>query len=192
MHVEGWVTAVIAVVGVVIALVQLRSGLKANRVQRVIDLHRDLTTGEVGQARDRFMTLMWKHGERVSGRNVCHRPQWVEILPSVLGERDVSRGLLGAYDPEDRIAEHASDEPMRDLYAVLWCFERIEAGRAGRALDTAMLAELVAHHAAWWKELTRNLTEENTRHVRSLRSLADALSTPSVRDWASADFVMDP
>ena len=56
-------TVSLAVVGAAIALGQLWTGLKATRVQRVIDLHRDLTTGEVGAARDRFTTLMWKHGE---------------------------------------------------------------------------------------------------------------------------------
>jgi hypothetical protein len=184
-------TIVVGGLAAAIALVELRSGLKAVRVQRVIDLHRDLTTGEVGAARDRFTTLMWKHGERHAGRNVCHAPRWEEILTNVLPGGAESRGVLGAYPPGDAIATAADAEPMRDLYSVLWCFERIEAGRAGRALDRAMLNSMLASHAVWWDEFTRHLAPDNTRHVVSLRSLARALETTELRSWARRDFVDD-
>ena len=77
---------------------------------------------------------------------------------------------------------------MRDLYAVLWCFERIEAGRAGHALDTRMLRELLASHAVWWDEMTSRRSADNTRHLSSLRSLVEAMQTPELRSWARTDF----
>jgi hypothetical protein len=184
---EMW-TLLVAAIAVAIALGQLWTGLKATKVQRVIELHRDLTTGEVGNARDRFTTLMWKHGERLAGRNVCHAPRWKEILTDVLGASG-SRGELGVYPREDHIATAKDAEPMRDLYSVLWCFERIEAGRAGRALDQGMLKQLVASHAVWWDELTRHLTSENTRHLESLRRLSAALEDAELRAWARNDFL---
>lgn len=180
------VVAVTAIVAAIAAIIQIRVGQKAVRVQRTIDLHRDLTTGEVGAARDRFTTLMWKRGEALASRNVCHVPTWLELLPDVLGGG--GRGELGEYRAEDKIAGAEGAEPMRDLYTVLWCFERIEAGRAGRALDRRLLAELIASHAVWWNELTRNLAPANTTHLSSLRSLARALSTAELERWAKTDF----
>jgi hypothetical protein len=180
------VAALAAIAAVAVAIVEIRSGIKATKVERVIDLHRDLTTGEVGAARDRFTTLMWKHGERLAGRNRCHAPTWGELLPDVLGGGD--RGLLGEYRSEDKIPGADGAEPMRDLYSVLWCLERIEAGRAGRALDLRMMKELIASHAVWWDELTQHLIDDDTRHIASLRRLAANLGTERLREWARADF----
>lgn len=180
------VLVIVAIAAVVVALAQLWAGQHATKVQRAIDLHRDLTTGEVGEARDRFATLMWKHGERLAGRNRCHAPTWLELLPDVLGGRD--RGLLGEYRTEDKIPGADGAEPMRDLYTVLWCFERIEAGRAGRALDARMLDALIAPHAVWWDEATRHLAVANTRHLSGLRSLAKHLESDGLRRWVGDDF----
>jgi hypothetical protein len=182
------VFALIAFIAAVVALLQYLASQRAIRVQRVIDLHKDLTTGEVGAARDRFTTLMWKHGEKLAGRNQCHAPSWDEILPDVLGGG--SRGLLGRYRAEDEIAGFEDAEPMRDLYAVLWCFERVEAAREGRALDGRMLSKLLARHAVWWNVLTRQLTPSDTIHLASLRSLAANVSTPAIQEWADKDFAL--
>lgn len=65
---------------------------------------------------------MWMNGEQLTGHSVCHRPTWDEILP-VVDKTDPTS--LGAYRIDDGIAGAAGAEPMRDLYAVLWCFERI-------------------------------------------------------------------
>jgi len=191
--------ALIAVLGValtgalvVVGFVALRREERARKVQRVIDLHRDLTTGEVGASRDRLTTLMWKHGEKVARRNQCHAPTWIEILPSSTGSGGPTRGALGSYPLVQPIPGTGEAEPMRDLYSVLWCFERVNAGRAGGALDPAMLQQLIASHAIWWDEMTRNLTEQNTRHIASLRSLASALNNADLRDWARRDFAAAP
>lgn len=185
---------------VLVGLLQLRAGQKALKVQRVIDLHRDLTAGEVGGARSRFTTLMWKYGERQAGQNSCHAPNWREIRPVVLGESETSRasrapeagaqgpGLLSVYPVKDRIQGAEGAEPMRDLYAVLWCFERIEAGRDGGALDEEMLKMLIAPHAVWWNEVTAHLTEDDTRHLGSLRNLSKHVATGELRSWAQRDF----
>jgi hypothetical protein len=174
------------VVGVFIALANLRSNQKEIRVQRVIDLHRDLTTGEVGAARDRFTALMWRHGEGLTGVNQCHAPTWFEILPNVLEAGD--RGLLGRYPRGEEIPGAEGSEPLRDLYAVLWCFERIEAGRSGGALDPEMLQRLIAPHTIWWDVMTRNMAVTDTWHLKDLRALAESLRVPGLVTWAEADF----
>jgi len=183
-----------AVVGVLVAFWQVRAGQTAIKVQRVIDLHANLTTGEVGNARSRFTALMWKHGERQAGFNACHLPRWVEILPELTPEGRI-RGSLAVYSESEAIATSQDAEPLRDLYAVLWCFERIEAGRAGGALDKRMLVELVAPHAIWWDSLTQQISEMDTLHVQGLRRLAKelkgvkAVRTMGLQEWADRDFL---
>lgn len=189
---ESLLAAIIGSASIIVAVWQLRSGISAAKVQRVIDLHHDLTTGEVGAARDRFTSLMWKVGEAAEGRNRCHRFTWAEVQSAVrYPDGSIECGELGSYERFPEISDARDAEPMRDLYSVLWCFERIEAGRAGRALDTAMLESTIASHAVWWDELTTNLEPDPKRttiHLSSLRRLAAALSTEDLRSWARYDF----
>lgn len=189
---EVAIAALIGSATVFVGIWQLYAGNKAMRVQRVIDLHRDLTTGEVGEARDRFTSLMWKAGEETAGRNRCHRFRWEEIQSPVrTADGSVQRGRLGTYADYPEIVQAIDAEPMRDLYAVLWCFERVEAGRQGKALDDAMLRRTIASHAVWWDELTKDLDADprvTTRHLAALRSLAAALRTPELEAWAKHDF----
>ena len=123
-----------------------RTEEQARQVERAIAAHRDLTTGEVGAARDRLTTLLWQEGEATYSRNVCWRPYFQELLPP--------RGRLGLYHAD--VLGNDESEPMRDLFN-LWCFERIDAARVGEALDQDMLFRLIAHHAVWWDELLQNI-----------------------------------
>lgn len=190
----GEITAVVTAIAALAAAsgswVQIGKGQRALRVQRTIDLHRDLTSGEVGAARDRLSHLMWTWGERMAGENVCHAPLWDELMPDVLA--DGSRGELARYI--DTAVETGANraEPLRDLYKVLWCFERIEAGRKKRVLDDHFLSQLIAPHAVWWAELTRNLNTDDTRHVGALHSLAASLTSEGLRTWVRNDFGQAP
>lgn len=183
----GWVGLLVAGVAAGIAGWQVRESRRAVMVQRAIDAHRDLTTGDVGSARDRLTTLMWKYGERQSGTNRCHRPAWSELLADPLDPLGPDRGVVGQYP--DEVVGASAAEPMRDLYALLWCFERIEGGRQGGAIDEDMLQQLIGPHAVWWDELCRDLTPDNTLHVNSLRALARELETAELRQWARSDFI---
>lgn len=176
---------VTGIIGLAVGLFQLWSGLKAIRVQRTIDLHRDLTTGEVGRAADRLSTLLWKEGERRFGRNRCYAPEWPELLTAVRGTGGAGR--LGEYIDSDRVVDFASSEPLRDLYALLWCFERIEAGRASRALDRVLLASLIEPHAAWWSCALQHVRPSDTTHVSALRRLTSSFSDASM-SAAERDF----
>lgn len=173
-------------IGLGVGLYQLWSGLKATRVQRSIDLHRDLTTGEIGRAADRLSTMLWKEGERRFGRNRCYAPQWHELLTAVRGGADA--GELGTYLESDRLVDAATAEPLRDLYAILWCFERIEAGRAANALDRKMTKVLVGPHAAWWSVALRHVSESDTSHIASLNAFVDGMSPSPSLAIAAADF----
>ena len=156
-----------------------RTEEQARQVERAIAAHRDLTTGEVGAARDRLTTLLWQEGEATYSRNVCWRPYFQELLPP--------RGRLGLYHAD--VLGNDESEPMRDLFKVLWCFERIDAARVGEALDQDMLFRLIAHHAVWWDELLQNIVETNVRSRRAVRELAGwAIARDSkLRAWAAED-----
>jgi hypothetical protein len=71
---------------------------------------------------------MWAYGLETTNEPVCYTPTRDEIHPQT--------GTLRSYRSEDGIPAGTDDaKPMDDLYVLLWCFERIEAGLAGGALD---------------------------------------------------------
>lgn len=172
-----WVIALTALSGVIYAGLQLRSEENAHRIGRVIEFHRDLTTGEVGAARDRLTTLLWQDGE--SG--LCARPaSFQELLPP--------QGRLAGYTATVRGGDES--EPMRDLFKVLWCFERIEGTRSGEALDEEMLVHLIGNHAMWWDELLKHVADKDVRSRYAVRRLAAWVETQDaeLRAWAKRDF----
>lgn len=159
---------VLSAIGILIALWQLRRHQKSQRVDRAITLHRDITSGEVGAARERFTTAMWWAGRDTAGR--CEQPTWES-----LDDTPPTPGPSHRYDPA--ITADASERPLRDLYRVLYCFERIDTTLKGGAVDQRLAWQLLAHHAVWWDALTANISdgsgkELGTRHIRSLRELA--------------------
>ena len=189
-----WTQAGAAVVAVGIALLaagfarkQVLIATRAHEVERTLAAHRDLTTGEVGACRDRFSGFMWGYGTRDTGENSCWTPRFLELNPDSKSEHDRS-GELSEYPPWVLGSDGA--EPLRDLYKILWCFERIETARRRRTLDDEMLSELVGEHAVWWDSLLRSITELDTRHRRSLAQLGPwALAKqPDLAEWCEDDF----
>ena len=167
-------------VAVLAAAFEVRAAATATQVQRVIDLHRDLTAGEVGAARLRLGAEMWRRGEGLTGNQECRAPSFEDFYPS--GK------AWGEYDFLGLPPDGGAPLPTADLYLVLWCFQRVEAGLRGHVLHEGMADRLFAAHAAWWDELTRNLSEDEILHLRSLRYLANRMCTPELREWAARDF----
>lgn len=177
-------TAAIAVGALGFAWVQLGQARSATAAERAIAAHRDLTVGEVGEARDRLTTLFWQEGEGAFGRNVCWRPlSFAELLPP--------NGRLSSY--HDEVLDGDRSEPMRDLFKILWSFERIDAIRTGGAADEDLLHSLVAFHAVWWDEAVRHITEADVRSRGALVSLAGWAVDRDGRlnDWVVRDFPTD-
>lgn len=167
-------------VAVVVAGFEIRAVGMATKVQRAIDVHRDLTAGDVGAARLRLGAEMWRKGEAMSRRHLCYAPAYKEIYAPESG--------FGRYESADE-TELGDPRPGSDLYLLVWCFQRVEAGLRGHAFDEQMIQRLVAPHAIWWNELTRNISEDEVLHLRSLRYLASRLSTPELERWAKRDFI---
>jgi hypothetical protein len=178
-------TSVLA--GLLAAAVEVRAAAKAARVERVIALHRDLTAGEVGAARLRFSSYLFRVGAELGGGHVCYPPTLDELEAAMLVTPTGHLTFDIGHYPMDIMPAHEA-RPAADLYLVLWCFERIEAGVAGGALDDAMLAKLVAPHVVWWNHATCRITSRETRYLTSLRRLAIRLSTVELEEWAKKDF----
>lgn len=185
--------AVIAAVGWLAAIGvgwwQLSATRAAARVQRTIDFHEVLTTGEVGGARDRLATLMWFLGERTeAGR--CLRPTFAELLGPSYSRGDVAVDGINLNAYPDRVVPTPSTSPLQDLYRLLWAFERIEAAERHGLIDVVLMGELLDHHVVWWDTLTSEIKVSDTRHRASLARLAASANdrNGTLEAWASADF----
>jgi hypothetical protein len=175
-------TAGAAAWGVLYAKRQVDTAAHDRQVDRVLTFHRDLTSDEVGAARNRFSQLMFRVGEEAFGPGYCWRPTWVSLLPIDPNMRSPGRTL--AIYPSD-IAGYGDGGhlPLNDLRAVLWCFERIEEARHRDAsLDDDLLASLLGYHAVWWNLLCQRLEPQGGGHLRSLISLAAWMEEKGWRD----------
>ena len=180
-------TVLAVAVAVVIALWQLRHQRRLGAIDRTVDFHRDLTAGEIGAARDRLSELMWRVGSS-RGENSCWRPSWKELLGGQFaGDADLEQDL-SAY-PDD-MGTSAGQTPLRDLYKILWCFERISASWDGGLLNNPLATQILGNHAVWWDVLCARVPLESTRYRRTLADLAEACNRfdPELLEWARADF----
>ena len=183
----AWLALCVAGASALFALLQLRANARARRVDRVIQMHESLTGGEVGAARDRFTTLMWRMGSSdARGARRPHQPTFEDLVAppasgpdSGPGDHDVSRY------PADLATSGSSLDPLQDLYKVLWCFERIDAARTHDTLDLKLLVNLIGFHAAWWDRLLEGIDDNASHHRRALRNLASycRAQRPDLDEW---------
>jgi hypothetical protein len=174
------VTAVAACGGAGAALWGLRyakglidTAVSDRQVDRVLALHHEWTTGEVGAARVRFSELMYRAGEEAFGPRKCWRPDWESLIPPnpAVHETLSPARFLGAY-PDDMISGRGN-RPIHDLRQVLWCFDRInEARKKASLLDEKLLVSLMGHSALWWNLLCGRLAMPEGSHGYSLMQLA--------------------
>ena len=162
---------------------QIGTAVKARQVDRVLALHKDFTSGEVGAARDRFSDLMYRAGERAFGARKCWRPDLESLIPPHSAvENDLSSSrFLGAY-PLDTAGE-AGNRPIQDLRQVLWCFDRMnEARKRPSLLDEQLLISLMGHQVIWWNLLCGRLATREASHVYSLVQLASWMEEKGWRE----------
>jgi hypothetical protein len=169
------------------------SAVRDRQVDRSVSYHADLTTGEVGAARNRFSRLMFRVGERAFGPESCWRPTWDSLLPAEVGvNKDVHRSrFLGHYPSDMNGCEGQS--PLHDLRLVLWCFERIDESRRHKSLiDEQLLVSLIGYHVAWWDLLCRRLEPVSGAHLYSLRQLATWMEEQNWRSDVRNDYRRQP
>lgn len=186
--VPAWGAVLGAVIAGVAVFVQRHNSRVLGRIERTVALHRDITTGEVGAARDRFTELMWREGSNIkAGR--CYQPRFAELLKPEFtdGPAPVNHRKLADY-PKDLTTVGAS--PSRDLYKVLWCFERIHALIHSKQLDQDLAVKLLGRHTVWWNSLCAEISDDDTMHRGALEQAARwmILKDPGLKDTARHDF----
>jgi hypothetical protein len=181
----GTVTAIVA--ATVVAVSQLRAERRLSAVERTIALHEAATTGEIGAARQRLSQYMWDAGS-TEGVHRCCQPTWEQLL----GARytTVPDGLadLSVYPHE--IVTRPGQTPVKDLYTILWFFQRVADADHTGLLDPDLTWGMLAHHTVWWGTLCARIDERHTQYVRPLKYLAERYGRQdrSLLTWAGADF----
>jgi len=133
-------------------------------------LHADLTTGEVGQARDRLGTVSRLYSE------------WFDDPAPVSFRGHVDLHL----PPRDRSVEQRVAEVRRDWFTLLWCFQRIRA--ADELLEHAPSASAGFDHPH--RFLRRLIASQvrflNKESVHSRAAIRDVLGDPDDDDSKDA------
>ena len=184
MNASLWVSAIAAIAasiaagaavyGLRYARGLIETGVSDHQVDRVLDLHKELTTGEVAEARNRFDELFYRAGEEAFGPRMCWRPDWESLIPPnpAVEEEAALRRFLGAY-PAD-MTSGLGHRPIHDLRKILWCFDRInEARKREASLDEGLLVSLLGHPVVWWSILCSRLETKRGAHVQALMDLAE-------------------
>jgi hypothetical protein len=149
------------------------SAVNDRRVDRVLAMHQDFTSGEVGAARIRFCELMYRVGEEAFGPRKCWRPDWESLIPPnpAVSEEVAARRFLGSYPADMTGAQQ--HRPIHDLRQVLWCVDRInEARKRETSLDERLLVSLMGHPVVWLSLLCGRLEVQEAGHLGALRQLA--------------------
>jgi hypothetical protein len=142
-------------VGVVIALsvaaATLLADSKDRRLDRVLALHKELTSGETHHARARLVDHLRALGHGGKARTASH----VDLIED---------SVLAHY------ASMTDRTPRLDLNIIIRFFERANAARLAKAVHLATFADLVGGHALWWDRAIVDTGSEwgAIRHMREL------------------------
>jgi hypothetical protein len=155
------IQAIAVIPAITIAALALTGDNRGKRVDRVLDFHKEFNSGEIQKATVRLTAHLRDHG--VNGR-----------------ARPMSRDEL-RHDPAlSKYNKSSEYNPRSDILLILRFFERVNAARMARVVDSALLVELIGRHAAWWNMAIQYTDDEPPRvSLRSLTEWAD--------DFASAN-----
>ncbi|GHJ48249.1 hypothetical protein Cs7R123_55910 [Catellatospora sp. TT07R-123] len=181
----GTVIAVVA--AVVVGLVQLRVQRRLTAVERTIQMQRDFTTGETGDARGRLSRHMARTGRALGGEERYHQPRWEELVGRQYMSMADGQADLSLYPPDMQAS--GDQTPLRDIYKVLWALERIAASYRGGLLDRDLAFKLLARHVVWWHLMCEHLTADQVEYVTPLKELAAELADERLLTWARTSFL---
>jgi hypothetical protein len=151
----------------------LDTAVKDRRVDRVLALHHEITTGEIAAARNRFNELMYRAGEDAFGLGKCWRPDWDSLVPPnpAVSKELNKRRFLSTYPAF--MVSGTGHTPIHDLRLVLWSFDRVnEARKREASLDEDLLVSLMGYSVVWWSLMCGRLEPKRGGHVKSLLDLA--------------------
>ncbi len=122
--------------GALVAVWTLLANRRDQRVERVLRLHEEFTTGEIGNARWRL-------------RNHLARALPAGAKPHQVGQvrtAQLESGKLGQYE-----SVVVSASPRYDATLILRFFERVRVAQNQGAVDPLMVCSLLGRHAGWWE-----------------------------------------
>lgn len=145
--VPTWIQTAVVVAAGILALIQLRRADDSRRIHRVLEAHHDITTGDVGVARDKLSPI-------IRSGSVCRRV---------------------AFDEFERAEVESGKSATSCVVVVVRAFERAwESYEHGR-LDRRMAQRLLASTTAWWSIALSKVTSDQLHGIDALRSLESAL-----------------
>jgi hypothetical protein len=169
--VASTVQAVAVVPAIAIAALALTRDGHDKRVDRVLDLHKELHSSDIEGATVRLSTHLRRHG--VDGKA---RPTSREELrhDSVLS----TYGAGGIFTP------------IADLDLILRFCERADVARIANTVEPSLLVELIGRFAGWWNLAITGVMDEIPRsHLSELANWAEAFALkhqkeyPYLRNW---------
>jgi hypothetical protein len=124
---------------------QLIDSRTGQAIERVLDLHDQLTTGEVGAARHRLGTALWTDTSRFPTPDDVRRCGRVWVTDR--------RNRQPYESTETESTERIT--PGQDIYRILWCFQRAGETYNSDLVDKALFIKLIGHHVMWWDTAIR-------------------------------------
>lgn len=165
------VQAIAVIPAIIIAALALVGDSRGRRVDRVLEFYKEFNSGEIQKAAVRLTAHLREHG--VNGR-----------------ARPTSRDEL-RHDPIlSKYSKTGDYNPRSDILWILRFFERANAARMTKIVDSALLVELIGRHAAWWDMAIQYADDEPPRvSLRNLVAWADQFALTNqdkytyLRNW---------
>ena len=165
------IQAIAVVPAIAIAAIALTTDGHDKRVDRVLDFHKELNSGEILNAAVRLDTHLREHGENGKVRPLTRD----ELL---------SDPVLSRYSKE------RESTPREDARIILRFFERANAARVAQTVDPPLMAELVGRNAGWWNlAITGPFYGVSRAPLRDLANWADQFASenrdryPYLQQW---------
>lgn len=183
---QGPIQGVVQASAVVIAVTSLWAGMHNRKVDRVLELHRELTTGQLGDARTRLGWLYRRN--RMPDKHLPRLPRfelprgaYIDVTLPV-----ESPGQVVGAKSEAPPVINDEPSPRKDADRILRYFERVCAAQVRGSLDNRTAALLLGWHAAWWDRAV--ITDADDQTALPLRRFADWARRYASRQSADEEF----
>jgi hypothetical protein len=173
--VDGVGTGVV-VLALTVALATYLSNSRNKRIEQVYEFHKEMTVGDIAEARRRLNRLVYSQQRDVA-------PPLREISRSEIRKG----GKLARYDGDD---EH---EPFYDWILLLRFFERVWSAQRQGSFDDLTVATTIGRHACSWDLALHTMKDEPETARRALSEVAQWANRyqeehpdePRLADWGS-------
>lgn len=168
-----WVQSIAVIAGLGFAWTQLRHADDTRKVDRVIELHRELTSGELAAARDRLATLIYWRSPRPN-QAPCR-----QLTLEKFRSAGRTKGSGTPASPTDTCST-TSLRPIHCVYLIVWAYQRVLRSLEKGQLNEELLRDMLAGHVSWWALALEKVEVSELSAVQDLRDLAKKLDVGEV------------